>query len=104
MSAANGRRSPSPALSICGQALIMDEPTAALGPHETAQAGAHRRLRDQGIGILLVATTCGASSTADRVVVLKYGEVVGSVGAAETSEDVVGELSIRGRKLAGAAA
>ena len=33
--------------------LIMDEPTASLGPHETAQVGALiRKLREQGIGIL----------------------------------------------------
>jgi D-xylose transport system ATP-binding protein len=86
--------------------LIMDEPTAALGPHETAQVGALiRRLRDQGIGILLVSHDVrSVINLADRVVVLKNGEVVGSVSAAGTSEDEVVEMIIRGRKLVGAAA
>lgn len=80
--------------------LIMDEPTAALGPHETAQVGALiRRLRDQGIGILLVSHDVrGVINLADRVVVLKNGEVVGAVAVADTDEDRVVEMIIRGRK------
>lgn len=81
--------------------LIMDEPTAALGPHETAQVGALvQRLRDQGIGILLVSHDVrDVLRLADRIVVLKNGEVIGSVKATESSEDEVVEMIIRGRKL-----
>lgn len=81
--------------------LIMDEPTAALGPHETAQVGALvQRLREQGIGILLVSHDVrDVLRLADRIVVLKNGEVVGSVVAAESGEDEVVEMIIRGRKL-----
>ncbi len=81
--------------------LIMDEPTAALGPHETAQVGALvQRLRDQGIGILLVSHDVrDVMRLADRVVVLKNGEVIGTVRAAESGEDEVVEMIIRGRKL-----
>src|SRR5437588_6998036 len=59
--------------------LIMDEPTASLGPHETAQVGALvRRLRDQGIGILLVSHDIrDVIRLADRIVVLKNGALVG---------------------------
>ena len=83
--------------------LIMDEPTAALGPHETAQVGALiRRLRDQGIAILLVSHDVhGVMSLADRIVVLKSGEVVGNVLVADTSEDDVVDLIIRGRRTDG---
>ncbi|MCP4382341.1 MAG: sugar ABC transporter ATP-binding protein [Hyphomicrobiales bacterium] len=82
--------------------LIMDEPTAALGPHETAQVGALiGRLRDQGIGILLVSHDVrDVMRLADRIVVLKNGELVGEVGAADSDEDEVVEMIIRGRRPA----
>ena len=80
--------------------LIMDEPTAALGPHETAQVGTLiRRLRDQGIGILLVSHDVrDVIRLADRIVVLKNGELVGTATAAETTEDAVIDMIIRGRR------
>jgi D-xylose transport system ATP-binding protein len=80
--------------------LIMDEPTAALGPHETAQVGALiARLRAQGIAILLVSHDVrDVMRLADRVVVLKNGEVVGAVRASETSEDAVVDMIIRGAR------
>lgn len=80
--------------------LVMDEPTAALGPHETAQVGdLIARLRDQGIGILLVSHDVrDVMRLTDRIVVLKNGEVVGSVRSAESSEDEVVDMIIRGRK------
>ena len=80
--------------------LIMDEPTAALGPHETAQVGALiARLRAQGIAILLVSHDVrDVMRLADRVVVLKNGEVVGTARASETSEDQVVDMIIRGAR------
>lgn len=81
--------------------LIMDEPTAALGPHETAQVGALiEKLRAQGIGILLVSHDVrDVMRLADRIVVLKGGEVVGELLAKSTNEDAVVDLIIRGRRL-----
>ncbi|MGE4248733.1 MAG: ATP-binding cassette domain-containing protein [Parvibaculaceae bacterium] len=81
--------------------LIMDEPTAALGPHETAQVGTLiRRLRDQGIGILLISHDVrDVLRIADRIVVLKNGEIAGSLRARDTHEDEVVDMIIRGRKL-----
>jgi D-xylose transport system ATP-binding protein len=83
------------------QLLIMDEPTAALGPHETAQVGALiRRLRDQGIGILLISHDVrDVIRLADRIVVLKNGEIAGALQAKDTHEDEVVDMIIRGRKL-----
>jgi D-xylose transport system ATP-binding protein len=80
--------------------LIMDEPTAALGPQETAQVGALiRRLRDQGIGILLVSHDVrDVIRLADRIVVLKNGELVGTADAAKTDEDTIIDMIIRGRR------
>lgn len=80
--------------------LIMDEPTAALGPQETAQVGALvRRLRDQGIGILLVSHDVrDVLRLADRIVVLKNGELVGTADAAKTDEDTIIDMIIRGRR------
>lgn len=79
--------------------LIMDEPTAALGPSETAQVHILiRRLRSEGVGILLVSHDVrDVMSLADRIVVLKNGEVVGTVRPAESSEDEVIDMIIRGR-------
>jgi D-xylose transport system ATP-binding protein len=83
------------------QLLIMDEPTAALGPHETAQvAELIKRLRAQGIGILLISHDVrDVLRLADRIVVLKNGEVVGALTAKDTNEDEVVDMIIRGRKL-----
>jgi D-xylose transport system ATP-binding protein len=80
--------------------LIMDEPTAALGPHETAQVGTLiRRLRNQGIGILLISHDVrDVIRLADRIAVLKNGELVGTAIAAETSEDAIIDMIIRGRR------
>jgi D-xylose transport system ATP-binding protein len=81
--------------------LIMDEPTASLGPHETAQVGTLvRLLRDQGIGILLVSHDIrDVIRLADRIVVLKNGALVGTAVAAETSEDEIIDMIVRGRRL-----
>lgn len=81
--------------------LIMDEPTASLGPHETAQVGALiRRLRDQGIGILLVSHDVrDVIRLADRIAVLKNGSLVGTAVAAQTNEDAIIDMIIRGQKI-----
>lgn len=82
--------------------LIMDEPTAALGPHETAQVGALiGRLKTKGIGILLVSHDVrDVLRLADRIVVMKAGGIVGTLDAHKTNEDEVVDLIIRGRRLA----
>lgn len=81
--------------------LIMDEPTAALGPHETAQVGALiERLRARRIGILLVSHDVReVMHLADRVVVLKNGSIVGAARTADVDEDEVVDMIIRGRRI-----
>ncbi|HRD74444.1 MAG TPA: ATP-binding cassette domain-containing protein [Hyphomicrobiaceae bacterium] len=80
--------------------LVMDEPTAALGPHETAEVGALiARLRTKGIGILLISHDIrDVMRLADRIVVMKSGEIVGTLDVKATSEDEVVDLIIRGRR------
>lgn len=80
--------------------LIMDEPTAALGPHETAQVGALiDTLRQKGIGILLISHDMrDVLRLADRVVVLKNGELVGAEPTKGLSEDALVDMIVRGRR------
>lgn len=80
--------------------LIMDEPTAALGPHETAQVGALiDTLRQKGIGILLISHDMrDVLRLADRVVVLKNGELVGAEPTKRLSEDALVDMIVRGRR------
>jgi D-xylose transport system ATP-binding protein len=81
--------------------LVMDEPTAALGPHETAEVGALiERLRARGIGILLISHDVrDVLRLADRIIVLKSGEVAGALDARTASEDDVIDMIVRGRRL-----
>ncbi len=81
--------------------LVMDEPTAALGPHETAQVGALiERLRDRNIGILLISHDMrDVLKLADRVIVLKNGARIGEAKADEISEDALVDMIVRGRQL-----
>lgn len=78
--------------------LIMDEPTAALGPHETKQVeDLIRRLKQQGIAILLVSHDVrSVIDLADRIVVLKNGHKVGEMNAAAATEDAVVDMIVRG--------
>lgn len=71
--------------------LIMDEPTAALGPSETAMvADLIKRLKSQGIGIFLISHDIhDVFDLSDRVVVLKNGKMVGSRVTKETTKDEV---------------
>ena len=76
----------------------MDEPTAALGPRETAQVGELIiRLREKGLGILLVSHDVrDVIRLADRIAVLKNGELIGIVDAARADEDSIVDMIIRG--------
>ncbi len=65
--------------------LIMDEPTAALGPQETAQVGELiRKLKSDGIGIFLISHDIhDVFDLADRICVMKNGRVVGTARTAD---------------------
>ena len=78
--------------------LIMDEPTAALGPSETAMvADLIRKLRSDGIGIFLVSHDMhDAFELCDRVVVMNKGRVVGAHRIEEVTKDDVLSLIVKG--------
>jgi D-xylose transport system ATP-binding protein len=84
--------------------LIMDEPTAALGPQETQMvAELIQELKKQGLGIFLIEHDIHAvMNLCDRAVVMKNGRRVGTVNVAEvTDEDILGMI-IMGKKPANA--
>lgn len=78
--------------------LILDEPTAALGPGETAMLKELvRRLRDEGVAILLISHDIGdVFELADKLVVMADGEVVGRLNTHEATKDQVLSLIILG--------
>lgn len=78
--------------------LIMDEPTAALGPEETAQvADLIKKLKDDGIGIFLISHDMeDVFDLADRVAVMKNGRMVGSAYTSDVTKDEVLGMIILG--------
>lgn len=78
--------------------LIMDEPTAALGPSETAMvADLIRKLQADGIGIFLVSHDIhDVFDLCDRVVVMNKGRVVGAHAIGDVSKDDVLSLIVKG--------
>jgi D-xylose transport system ATP-binding protein len=84
--------------------LIMDEPTAALGPQETAQVGELiKQLKAEGIGIFLISHDIhDVFDLADRVCVMKNGKVVGTAKTGDVTGDEVLGMIIAGKCPAGA--
>ena len=84
--------------------LIMDEPTAALGPQETTQVGdLIKQLKSEGIGIFLISHDIhDVFDLADRVCVMKNGQVVGSAKTADVTKDEVLGMIILGKCPRGA--
>jgi D-xylose transport system ATP-binding protein len=80
--------------------LIMDEPTAALGPAETAQVrNLVRQLKSEGIGILLISHDIhDVYDLADRVSVMYHGEIVDTVNKHDVSTDDILGMIILGKK------
>ena len=82
--------------------LIMDEPTAALGPHETQMvAELIQELKKQGLGIFLIEHDIHAvMDLCDRAVVMKNGQKVGTVNVGEVTDDDILSMIIMGKKPA----
>ncbi len=80
--------------------LIMDEPTAALGPAETAQVrNLIRQLKNEGIGIFLVSHDIhDVFDLADRISVMYHGKIVGTVRKEDVTIDEVLAMIILGKK------
>jgi len=84
--------------------LIMDEPTAALGPQESAQvADLIKELTKQGISIILISHDMhDVFDLVDRVTVLKNGQVVGTAAIGDVTADEVLGMIILGKCAANA--
>lgn len=77
--------------------MIMDEPTAALGPAETEQVRQlMRQLKEEGLGIILISHDIhDVFDLADRMSVMLQGQLVGTVARGDvTMDDVLGMIII----------
>jgi len=85
--------------------LIMDEPTAALGVHETEMvADLIKELKDQGLGIFLIShDTREMMDLCDRVSVMKNGQMVGTERVEDVTEDDILSMIIMGKNPKAAA-
>lgn len=88
------------ALQFNAKIIIMDEPTAALGPHETQMVGELiRNLKKEGIGIIMISHDLNdVFDLSDRVTVMKNGRHVWTCPVAETNKDKVLEMIILGKR------
>ena len=92
------------AIHFNARILIMDEPTAALGPQETAQVGELvKQLKQDGIGIFLISHDIhDVFDLSDRVCVMKNGQVVGTARTTDVTKDEVLGMIILGKCPPGA--
>ena len=87
------------AIHFNARALIMDEPTAALGPAETAQVRTLiQQLKADGIGIFLISHDIhDVFDLADRISVMLHGKLVGTVNKVDVTTDEVLAMIIMGK-------
>jgi D-xylose transport system ATP-binding protein len=80
--------------------LIMDEPTAALGPAETAQVRSLvTGLKETGIGIFLISHDIhDVFDLSDRISVMYHGRIVDTVDKASVTTDEILGMIILGKK------
>lgn len=92
------------AIYFNAKVLIMDEPTAALGPEETEKVGELiRNLKREGVGIFLISHDLhDVFDLSDRITVLRTGRVVETVQTKDVTKDEVLSLIILGERFAGA--
>ena len=88
------------AIHFNAKVLIMDEPTAALGPAETAQVNELvAQLKADGIGIFMISHDIhDVFDLADRITVMLQGKVVGTVDKDSVTKDEVLAMIIMGKK------
>ena len=88
------------ALSYRSRVLVMDEPTAALTESEIAELFTIiNRLKADGVGIIYISHKMDEiKRISDRVTVMRDGEYVGTVPAAETPIETIISMMV-GRKL-----
>jgi D-xylose transport system ATP-binding protein len=80
--------------------LIMDEPTAALGPAETAQVrDLVRQLKDEGIGIFLISHDIhDVFDLSERVSIMYHGRIVDTVDKNDVTPDEIVSMIILGKR------
>ena len=87
------RQSVAIARSLLGEpkVVLLDEPTAALGVAQTAQVlDLIERLRDRGLGVLLIShNLADVKAVADRVVVLRLGRNAGEFDMATSTQEQI---------------
>jgi D-xylose transport system ATP-binding protein len=88
------------AIHFNAKILIMDEPTAALGPAETSQVhDLVARLKADGIGVFLISHDIhDVFDLADRISVMMQGELVGTVDKHDVTKDQVLAMIIMGKR------
>src|ERR1700716_2562724 len=87
------------AIHFNARALIMDEPTAALGPAETAQVHTLiRQPKSEGIGIFLVSHDIhDVFDLSERISVMYHGKLVDTVNKSDVTTDEVLGMIILGK-------
>jgi D-xylose transport system ATP-binding protein len=87
------------AIYFNAKVIIMDEPTAALGPGETAQVrNLIRQLKNEGIGIFLVSHDIhDVFDLSERISVMYHGRIVGTVRKDDVTTDEVLGMIILGK-------
>src|SRR3981081_4291389 len=87
------------AIHFNARALIMDEPTAALGPAETAQVhNLIKQLKSEGIGIFLVSHDIhDVFDLSERISVMYHGKLVGTVNKNDVTTDEALGMIILGK-------
>jgi len=87
------------AIQFNAKILIMDEPTAALGPAETAQVrDLVAQLKQEGIAIFLISHDIhDVFDLADRITVMLQGRLVGTVDKNKVTKDEVLGMIIMGK-------
>ena len=88
------------AVHFNAQVLIMDEPTAALGPAETAQVrDLVRQLKTEGIGIFLISHDIhDVFDLSDRISVMYHGRLVATVDKTSVTTDEILGMIILGKR------
>ena len=79
------------AMMKADKVMMLDEPTAALGVHQTHQTlEVIRSVASRGIGVIVISHSIDdVFAVADRIVVLRLGRIVFDTPAAETTPDLV---------------
>jgi len=87
------------AIYFNAKVLIMDEPTAALGPQETAMVSELiQQLKNEGVGIFLISHDLhDVFDLSDRVSVLKNGKLIGTRRTKDVTKDEVLGMIIMGK-------